>query len=176
MMMGPEPMMRIRWMSVRLGIRVLGHQGHEIVEKIAGVVWTRRGFGVVLDAEYRMISQPESFERLVVEIDVGDLGVCGVERFGIDGETVIVRGDLDFVSQLVDDRMVRAAMAKFHLVSLAADREAEDLVAQADSEDRNLADQAPHTVDLGSERLGVARTVREKHAVGLESQGILGRS
>ena len=60
----------------------------------------------------------------------------GVERIGIDREAVIVRGDLDSLRELIDHRMIRAAMAEFQLVSLAAEREPEDLVAEADAEDR----------------------------------------
>src|SRR5882757_6190246 len=99
MMMGREPMIRMRWMSVLLGM--LGHQADEVVEEVARVVWAGRGFGVILDAEHGMIAQAESFERLIVEIDVSDFGFGWVERIGIDGEAVVVRGDLDLLRELV---------------------------------------------------------------------------
>ena len=41
-------------------------------------------------------------------------------------------------------RLVAAVMAELELVGLAAERQAEDLVAEADAEDRLLADQLAH--------------------------------
>jgi len=73
------------------------HQSDEALEMVRGVVRPRRGFGVILDAEHGMVSQAESFERLIVQIDVRDFGLRSAERFGIDREPVIMRRDLDFV-------------------------------------------------------------------------------
>ncbi len=116
----------------------------------------------------------EAFERLVVQIDVGDVDVVEVERIGIDREAVIVRGDFHLVGELVEDRMIGAAVAEFQFVGLAAEGEAEDLVAEADAEDRRLADEVADVADLGFERLGIAGTVREEDAVGLEREHVFG--
>jgi len=53
MMMGPEPMMRIFFRSVRLGIFALlsQHEVGEFREEVVGVLGARRRLGVVLDAE-----------------------------------------------------------------------------------------------------------------------------
>src|SRR4051812_19501056 len=118
-------------MSLRLGM--LGHEADKVVEEVARVVRSGRGFGMVLDAEDGMIPEAEAFERLVVEVDVGDLGFGGVERIGIDGEAVIMRRDLDLIGELVDDGMIGPAMAEFHFVRLAAGRESEYLVAETDT-------------------------------------------
>ena len=69
--------------------------------------------------------------------------------------------------------MVGAAMSEFQLVRLAAQREAEQLVAQADAEDRLLADQLADVADLRHQRLRIARTVGEKNSVGFERQHVL---
>ena len=61
------------------------------------IVRAGRGFGVVLHAEDRLVAVAEAFQRLVVQVDVGDLDVAQVERIGIDREAVIVRGDLDLL-------------------------------------------------------------------------------
>ena len=96
----------------------------------------------------------EAFERLVVEIHVGDLDFVEVERIGVHREAVIVRSDLDALGELVAHRMVRAAMAELQLVGLAAAGKAEQLVAQADAEDGFLADQL---ADIRHLRLRAAR-------------------
>src|ERR1017187_4580035 len=130
MTMGPEPMIRMRWRSLRLGIglgtlreklkgpqagqagesacpttgrgsvgldRQVGgvalehwsrplpdghgsvgsgsvgfHEGDEIVEEVVRIVRAGGGLGVILHAEDRMTAMPEAFERLVVEVHVGD--------------------------------------------------------------------------------------------------------
>ena len=132
------------------------------------------GFGMVLDAEDGVVAMAEAFERLVVQIDVRDVDLVEVERVGVDREAVIVRRDLDLLRELVAHRMVGAAMSEFQLVGFAAEGEAEQLVAEADAEDRLLADQLADVAHLGLERLGVAGAVREEDAVGLERQHIFG--
>ena len=67
----------------------------------------------------------------------------------------------------VEHRLIRAAMAELQLVRLAAERQAEQLMAETDAEDRLLAEQAANRVDRVVERLGIAGAVREEHAVGL---------
>ena len=47
-------------------------------------------------------------------------------------------------------------------------------MAEADAEDRRLADQFADLRGLVLERLGIAGAVREKHAVGLERQHVFG--
>ena len=139
MTMGPEPTIRMRWRSLRRGIRYpipsLDHL-HEIVEQIVRIVRAGRGLGMVLHAEHRMIAMAEAFQRLVVQIDVGELDLVQVERIGIHREAVIVRRDLHLVGELVQHRVIGAAMAELQLVGLAAKREAENLMAQADAENR----------------------------------------
>src|SRR5437868_5453240 len=131
---------------------------------------------MILYAEDRLAAMPESFERLVVEIDVGQLDIARFEGIGIDREAVIVGRDLHFVGDLVEHRMVRAAVPEFELVGLAAQGKAEDLLAQADSENRLPADELLDFTDLIFERLGIARTVREEDSVGLESQDVFSGS
>src|SRR5580693_47886 len=70
--------------------------------------------------------------------------------------------------------MIRAAMPELKLVSASAERKSQYLVAKADAENRRLADQTPNVVDLRMQRLRIARTVREKDAVGLQREDILG--
>src|SRR5665811_1428008 len=142
MMMGPEPMIRMRWRSLRLGM-LFGpaHQPGEIVEQIVRIVRAGRGFGMVLHAEDRLAAVAEAFERPIVQIDVGDFDLAQVERIRVHGEAVIVRGDLHASGELIAHRMVGAAMSEFELVGLAAEGEAEQLVAQADAEDGLASDE-----------------------------------
>ena len=93
---------------------------------------------MVLDAEDRQPRVPEAFEGLVVEVDVARLDVGG-QGGGVDGEAVVLGGDLDLAGALVADRVVGAAVAELELEGLGAEGLAQELVAQADAEDRDAA-------------------------------------
>src|SRR5207248_563157 len=60
---------RIEPMSVRLGT---GHQLPERREKLVGIVGAGSRLRVVLDAECRHVDAPQSLERSVVEVPVGE--------------------------------------------------------------------------------------------------------
>ena len=97
-----------------------------------------------------------------------------LERVGIDGEAVVLRGDLDAAGAEVFDRMVAAAVAELELVGLAAEGQAEELVAEADAEDRDLADEMADVVLRVRHRLRIAGAVREQHAVVAAVEDLLG--
>jgi hypothetical protein len=54
-----------------------------------------------------------AFVGVIVEIDVGDFDVAGGERFGIDAEAVILRGDFNFLVLQILHGMIGAVVAKF---------------------------------------------------------------
>ena len=66
----------------------------------------------------------------------------GRQRVGIDREAVILRRDLDLPGLELLHRLIRAAVAELQLVRLAAQRQAQQLMAEADAEDRHARSQA----------------------------------
>ena len=76
---------------------------------------------------------------------------------------------------VIEHRMIRAAMAELQLVRLAAKREPQDLMPQADPEDGTFPISFCTCASLQLERLRIAGTVGKKHAVGLERQRHLRR-
>ena len=135
----------------------------------------RRRLGVVLDAEGRQVEAPQAFQRAVVEVPVGEGGAPQVgrgdavgiahPRVGIDGEPVVVAGDLHDARLQVLHRLVHAPVAELHLVGAAAEGMGEQLVAQADPEDRHLAEQRTRGRDaVGGDRR-ITGAVGQEHAV-----------
>ena len=97
------------------------------------------------------------------------------QRRFVDGETVILAGNHDPAAGQVDDRMIRAVMAEFHLQRLRANGQAENLVAEANAEQRNLAlDELARRGDRVIAGLRIARAVREEHAIRLQCQRVAG--
>src|SRR5579864_3882481 len=127
---------------------------------------------MILYAEHGFVAMAETLQRLVVQIDVREFDRILVERIGINRESMIVRSDLYFLSNFVDDRMIRASMPELQLVGLPSQRQTQNLVTEADAEHRFLADQLANLLCLKLERLGIAGPVRQKHSVGLESEHV----
>src|SRR5207302_2820132 len=117
-------MIRIFLMSVRLGMCYASatvrkprssvpslHQVKKLLEQIIRIVRTGRSFGMILNAECRQGAVFETFDRVVVQIDVRDVDVVQVQAFRIDGETVILSRDLHLLPLQIKDGMVSAMMA-----------------------------------------------------------------
>jgi hypothetical protein len=67
--------------------------------------------------------------------------ISGGQRVGIDGEAVVLGGDGDSSGAQVLDRLVAAAVAELELEGFAAEGVGEELVAEADAENRLFADE-----------------------------------
>src|SRR2546428_2464318 len=151
------------------------HQVREAVEQVAGVVRARRRLGMVLQAEHGQLGVAQALARPVVEVDVRRLPAAAGERGRVHGEAVILRRDLHEPGREVTDRVVRAGVADRRLVRTAAGREPDDLVSEADAEDRHAADERAHGVDEVRHAFGVAGTVREKYTIRMALEDGLGR-
>ena len=131
---------------------------------------------MVLHGERGNVHALQAFDHVIVQIDVGDehLAVLAVFEWcidllanrGVDREAVVVGGDLDLAGGQILDRLVDATMAELQLVSAKAERTAQQLVTEADAEERvagvkYLAQQ----LDFGTGLFRVARAVGEEDAV-----------
>ena len=117
---------------------------------------SRSGLRVVLDGGALDVPQRQPFHGAVVQVDVGELGGAEVRLpahrlVAVDRpravraehrEAVVLAGDLDRAGRQVLDRVVGAVVAERQLVGLEADRAAQQLMAEADAVDRELADRA----------------------------------
>lgn len=112
----------------------------KLLEEVRGIVRTGGSFRVVLDAKDRERFVSETRNGIVVEVDVGDFQIIG-EGIRIDGEAVVLGGDGDGFGLEVLDRVVCAAVTEFEFESFAAECAGDDLVAKADAEDRDFADE-----------------------------------
>ena len=72
-------------------------QLNEVIKQVPAVMWTRCAFRVILHGKCRLAFYLDAFDRIVVQIKVGDLNVfCFFYSFGIDTETMILCGDFTF--------------------------------------------------------------------------------
>ena len=97
---------------------------------------------------------------------------CRFERFSLDGKAVILAGDLDTAGVKVLHRLIPAAMTELQLVCRCAHRQPEQLVAEADAEDRHLAQRFAQGFDGVIHRGRIAGAVADEQAVGLEFENL----
>ena len=140
------------------------------------VVGAGAGFGVILHAEQRQIAVAQAFECLVVQVHVREFDFGLRQRVGIDGEVVVVGGDLDLAGVELFDGMIAAVVSEFQLEGFAAQSDAGQLVAETDAEDGLASHKAADVVHGIRARLGIARAVREKDTVWFEREDVFGRS
>jgi hypothetical protein len=157
---------------------VLFHHRDEILEARIAVVRPRARLRVVLDGHGHLFLVHHPGAGSVVEVDVRHFHFFGKRR-GVHGEVVVLRADLDaacdckrkvsvLYGQTVSgfgkgptrtrgaaNRVVPAVVPELHLERLASERLPEHLVAHADAEHGNLA----------QNRLGVLHRVRHRGRV-----------
>ena len=73
---------------------------------------------MVLDRENRVFPVPQPFDGVVVQIDVGHFEVVG-QRVGVNGEAVVLTGNLDPTRLVVQHRLVRPTVSEFQLEGFA---------------------------------------------------------
>ena len=123
---------------------------------------------MVLDAEAPLAHHLEPLADAVVEVDVGHLHLApeAGERVGVDGEVVVLAGDLDLPGADVPDRVIATVVAERELHGARPERPAQQLVAEADPEDGDIADQSGDLVGGVLDDRRVTGPVRQEHPVG----------
>ena len=130
------------------------------------------GLGVALEAEGRRVGELDALQRAVEQRHVGDAHPGG-QRVGIHRKAMVLTGDADAASVEVLDRVVGAVVAELHLDGASTDSEAQQLVPQADAEERHLAiEEGAQRVDGVGAGFRITRTVGEEDAVGFHGQHV----
>ena len=119
-----------------------------------------------LDAEDRLEPGPDAFVGAVVEVHEPGLPVARKGTL-VHRVAVVLAGDVAAARADLLHRLVHAAMTVRELVRVAARGEAEDLVAEADAEDREVGalEQQPHLLNELAQVLRVAGAVADQDAV-----------
>lgn len=154
---------------------MLGDELVELGEEGVGVVGAGGGFGVVLYGENGAVLEAESFNGLVVEVDLGDDGTVVFEFFLCGGEAVVLGGDGNFSGFKVFHGLVAAAVPEFELKGFCAEGVGNDLVAEADAEGRIMLNEFfDGGVGVGDGG-GVAGAVGKEESLGVEFADRFGR-
>ena len=108
----------------------------EAVEQVTCIVRSGTGFRVILNRKDRHVFMPKSLKCAVVEVDVGRFTACLFETFGFHRKAVVLAGDFHLSGVQVLHRLIAATVAEFELERIGTQRQAKQLMAQADAEYR----------------------------------------
>mmetsp|Transcript_56273 Transcript_56273/g.101140 ORF Transcript_56273/g.101140 Transcript_56273/m.101140 type:complete len:315 (-) Transcript_56273:450-1394(-) len=142
---------------------------HELVEEEEGVDGTAAGLRVELDREPRLLLMSDTFIGGVVRICEQGRPAIWQARV-IHCKAVVLRCNVAAARAQVHARLVHATVSELHLVSLGACSNGQQLVSQANAENRHCWPLLHHLAeDLhgGDALLRVARSVAEKQPVEL---------
>ncbi len=152
------------------------HIANEFVKQIADILRLGLASGWPWKLEHRFVGQLDALQSVVKQGFVGNACVSG-QGVGINGKTVVLAGVDDFAAVQILHRVVRTVVAEAHFQGFRADSEADELVSQADAENRFAAfHQFLHGFDGVGARLRVAGAVGQELAVRIECQHVLMRS
>src|SRR5438105_13703208 len=152
------------------------HHVRELREQVVRIVRARRGFRVILHAEQGHLLVTHAFIGVIVQIHMRDFHVARRKRIGIYGKTMILRRDFHLLGQQIFHRMIRAVMAEFQLERFSAQSESAELVAKANPENRNLANELADGFNRVANRLRIAGAIGKKNAVAFQVENIFSGS
>ena len=129
---------------------------------------------MVLDGEGWLVFAAESLVRVVVEVQVRQLDLFFFKRVGVHAEAVVLAGDFDLSRLEILDGVIGSTVAELELVCLGAERQGENLVAEADAEDGDFAEEFADGFDGVFHGRRVAGAVTQKYAVRFSRYDLFG--
>ena len=117
-------------------LTTLLHQGNKAAEMVVCVVGPWAGLWVILNPEDWLLTHRQSCHRSIVEVEMGDLHPISWKGTGIKGKAMVLAGDFDLAWRAAG--MVEAAMAIAQFEAGSAEGQAQNLMAEANAEDRQI--------------------------------------
>ena len=131
----------------------------EFIKQIGAVLGAWGALWMVLYTESPVPDTLNTFNRSIQQIDMGNRKRSISQAFFFDGIGMILGSDLDFSCLKILYRMIAAAVAEFEFVGAGAVGKGQDLVAQADPENREAPDQRTDSCNGLRDICGIARSV-----------------
>ena len=117
-----------------------------------------RSFRMILNAEGHPGRIPDSFQRVIIKIDMRNLGVSG-KGLPQHVKSMILGSDLNTAAQQIFNRLIDPVMSEFELGCLCADSLREKLIPKTDTEYRHLSQKTLDRFNLMGQGRGIAGSV-----------------
>ena len=118
---------------------------------------------------------PHPFRCPIVQIHMSQYHFFIRNGVEIDTKAMVLTGDLHFLVRHTENRMIPSVMAEFEFKCFSAEGKTENLMPEADPEDREFPHKAAHRFNPIRNRFGVPRPVGEEEAVRFMRQDLLRR-
>src|SRR5512136_2067646 len=120
---------------------------------------------MILDGEERepLVSHP--LRRVIIEIDLGQFNLFGVQRIRIDAESMILRGNHHLACSEIFDRLIGPSMSEFQFEGFSSESQTKELMPQTDPKNWFLSDQVANHLNGIGNRFGVAWPIRQNDSV-----------
>lgn len=94
----------------------------------------RRRFGMILNGKGRPVLQPDPFDGLIIQVDMGDLDILRLpDSLRIHAKAMILRSDLATAGDQVFHRVIEPAMPVMHFEGGNIIGQSQQLVAQTNA-------------------------------------------
>lgn len=100
------------------GCLPLAHGLYKVGKQVVSIVGARTRFGVILHREDGQLTVADACDRPIIEIEMGDLDLCFVNRVGIERKPMILTGNFNLLGETAG--LVESAMAKLKLEGFSA--------------------------------------------------------
>ncbi len=148
------------------------HHVGELGEEVMRIMWAGGSFRVVLDAEERQVLVAHTFVGVVVQIQMRDFDIAGGQRFRIDAETMILGGDFHLIGKEVFHGMIGTVMTELQFKGFSAERDAAELMAETNAEDRDAAGKLSDAFLRVGNGLRIAGAIRKEHTIRAEGEDV----
>ena len=103
--------------------------------------------------------------RVIIEIDLSEFNLPGVQRVRIDAESMILRGDHHLACSEIFDRLIGPSVSEFQFEGLPSESQSKELMPQTDPKDGFLSDQMVNRLNGIGNRFGVPWPIRQNDSV-----------
>ena len=103
--------------------------------------------------------------RVVIEIDLSEFNLFGIQRVRIDAESMILRGDHHLACSEIFHRLIGTSVSEFQFEGFSSESQSKELMPQTDTKDWFLSDQMANRLNGIGNCFGVAWPIRQNDSV-----------
>ncbi len=122
---------------------------------------------MILNREKLILRRSNALRSIIKKIYVRHFKLRSLKGFGINSVRMVLRRNFKLTGFKVFNGVISAPVAEFHFKGFCAERKRYHLMAEADSENRELSLKLAHNLNNRLNILGVTGAVSKEEPVGL---------
>ena len=114
---------------------------------------------MILNRKDRQRPMPHSFYGLIVEVDVGQFQVRVLNGVHVHAKPVVLRGYFNLTGEQIFDWVIRPVVPEFELEGFSTERQAQQLMAEANAERGVVTHEASDRIHRIHDRFRIPRAI-----------------